>query len=137
MRRMYKLDRKTHRYIIEPISDVPHIKFVLLKRFLSFTNKLANSSKRPVRMMYNLIKQDCLSTTGSNIRRIMHLQMKNTIYEVNESSLNHLVFSPIRESDKWKMSMVQEIVDIKNKRKRLEGFDDDQLSDILTYLTTS
>ena len=41
VRKMFQLDRTTHRYFIEPISGMAHIKQALLKRFLSFTGKLS------------------------------------------------------------------------------------------------
>ena len=38
LRRMFRLDRKTHQYLIEPISRVEHIKLSLMKRQSSLRN---------------------------------------------------------------------------------------------------
>ena len=32
IRKMFRLDRTSHRYFIEPVSNVPHIKISLIKR---------------------------------------------------------------------------------------------------------
>ena len=37
MRKMLNLNRCTHRYFIEPLSGTKHIKFLLIKRFINFT----------------------------------------------------------------------------------------------------
>ena len=39
VRKMFRLDRTTHRYFIEAVSNMSHIKKVLMKRFMKFTNK--------------------------------------------------------------------------------------------------
>ena len=46
IRRMFELDRKTHRYLIEPISGMPHIRQALVSRFLNFASKLSTSKKK-------------------------------------------------------------------------------------------
>ena len=94
---MFNIHRKTHRYMIEPISGVTHIKFSLLKRFLTFTNALACSLKRPVHALFNTLKRDCSSTTGSNLRRIMRLVGKNDIKEIMIKDLNYLEFCPVNK----------------------------------------
>ena len=71
IRKMFRLDRKTHRYLIEPISQMEHLKCAILKRFISFTQKLATSPKAAVRELYSLLGKDCISTIGANHRRIM------------------------------------------------------------------
>ena len=35
VRNMLKLDRQTHKYFIEPISNSPHLKSILVKRFFN------------------------------------------------------------------------------------------------------
>ena len=70
VRKMYRLDRRTHRYLLEPISEMEHLKCAVVKRFLSFTEKLVNAPKEAVRNIYNVLGSDCRSTTGANKRRI-------------------------------------------------------------------
>ena len=45
MRKMMKLNRCSHRFLIEPLSQTRHIKFSLMKRFINFMHKILNSTK--------------------------------------------------------------------------------------------
>ena len=72
IRKMFRLDRTTHRYFIEPISKTPHIKTSLLKRFMNFTNKLMCSGKIAAKNLFNIKRNECRSTTGRNLRKIMY-----------------------------------------------------------------
>ena len=80
IRKMYRLDRQTHRYLIEPISGMEHLKCSIQKRFLTFTNNLSNSPKATVRELNRKLSKDCRSVTGANLRRIM-LQCDATLLE--------------------------------------------------------
>ena len=54
IRRMFDLPRETHSFYIEKITDSPHLRSVLIKRFLKFVDKLKASDK--TRKMFELIK---------------------------------------------------------------------------------
>ena len=41
IRKMFRLDRTSHRYFIEPVSNLPHIKISFIKRFINFIEKLS------------------------------------------------------------------------------------------------
>ena len=45
MRMMMNLPLETHKYLIEPLSQQPHLRFLLYKRFISFRQKVLNGSK--------------------------------------------------------------------------------------------
>ena len=49
IRKMFELDRKSHRYLLEPISGMPHIRQALIGRFVSFVHKLSTSKKDALR----------------------------------------------------------------------------------------
>ena len=71
IRKMFILDRTSHRYFIEPVSNVPHIKIALIKRFINFIEKLSCSTKICARNIFHTMKHDCRSNIGRNIRAIM------------------------------------------------------------------
>ena len=62
-----------HRYFIEALSETRNIKLALIKRFIRFTQNITNSTKTPMKTLYNCIRKDCNSITGNNLRRIMLL----------------------------------------------------------------
>ena len=113
VRKMFQLDRRTHRYLIEPISGVAHIKQALMKRFLSFTSKLSRSQKGVLRKAYNIFKTDCRSTTGANIRKIM--------LECDAIPTTHLLtevmkiqFQPVPPGEEWRIGFINDLVNIRD-----------------------
>ena len=57
MRNMMKLNRCSHRFLIEPLSKTGHIKFSLMKRFIDFIHKILNSSKCSLNTLYSCVKR--------------------------------------------------------------------------------
>ena len=71
VRKMFRVDRKTHRYLIEPISKTPHIRSGLIQRSIGFMKRLVTSRKSVLRYAFEIFSKDCRSTTGSNLRNIL------------------------------------------------------------------
>ena len=134
IRKIFNLHRETHRYFIEPLSGVGHIRFQLFKRFLKFAKALANSSKSPITNLFITVHRDCSSTTGMNLRRIMRILKKNNIRDIQAKDLDNLEFCPLKTEDKWKVGMIKELLDVRNRELLLENFDKDQLSMIIDEL---
>ena len=55
---LFDLPRETHRYFIELISNVPHIKTVLCTRFVQFLTGLSNCHELCLRLLVDLSKHD-------------------------------------------------------------------------------
>ena len=75
MRLMLDVPRETHRYLIEPLSDTPHIKIVLIKRFLSFLEQIRKSNKCASKHLLSVISHDARLTTGSNPTNVEFLTL--------------------------------------------------------------
>ena len=58
IRKMFRLDQRSHRYFIEPISKIKHIKIAFMKRFIKFTEQLAYSTRRTTRFVFHTAKHD-------------------------------------------------------------------------------
>ena len=76
---MFNLPYATHRYLLEPLSGLPHVSRVLVKRFIAFIDKIRNSSKPALKHLLEIVEQDVRLTTGFNLRYIMLLTGKNKI----------------------------------------------------------
>ena len=70
IRKAFDLPFNSHRYLIEAISNHPHLKRILILRFMSFLKQIQKSSKSIPKQLLNLIWKDTRSITGSNIRGI-------------------------------------------------------------------
>ena len=87
VRLMWDLPRETHRYMIEPLSNQVHLKFVFLKRFLNFRDQIYKSSKIALKSLFSICEQDCRSITGITLRRIMLLCDKESIKTLNVNDI--------------------------------------------------
>ena len=134
---MFNLDREAHRYLVEPISQSPHIKKVFIKRFIQFTIAINNCPKIAIKNVFNLVKRNCLSVTGSNLRNIMLLAQKQNIDELVPEDAQNIPYNNIPESEIWRLSVINEITDVKFGEAHVEGFTVKELNTILSYVCTS
>ena len=79
---MFDLPWATHRYYMEPLTGQEHVRKTLVKRYLSFIQKILGSKKSALVSLLNLVKNDTRTTTGSNLRWIMLEASKVNIEEV-------------------------------------------------------
>ena len=64
------------------MSGTPHVSRTLVKRYLSFIDKIRNSSKVTLKQLLGVVQDDVRLTTGSNLRKIMMLLGENQICEL-------------------------------------------------------
>ena len=111
IRKMFRLDRTTHRYLIEPISGIQHIKISFMKRFLKFADTLASTRKEAVKTVYNTLARDCRSTTGRNVRRI------NLTCESSHPSgeeIERQPFAEIPHGEEWRAGIAKDLINIRD-----------------------
>ena len=82
-------------------------------------------------------KNDAKSTTGSNLRNILLLTDKFRVDEVTIKDIDNLVYAGHKPEDSWKVGLVQEIIDVKAGRRKIENFSDDELQEILENICTN
>ena len=137
VRKMFGLDRCTHRYLIEPISDMQHIKMSLMQRFVGFTRKLSSSRKDILRHAFKVFKTDCRSTTGSNLRNIMLECNMSTIDTLSQTAIRGLEFRPTPKDDEWRIHIIRDLLEIREGLKTEIGWSSEDLSHTLEFLTTT
>ena len=137
IRRMFELDRKTHRYLIEPISGMPHIRQALMSRFLSFTSKLATSKKEILRSAYEALRTDCRSTTGENIRNIMLECNTGLLDQSMAEDVKRWKFQPVPPGQEWRIDVVKDIISMRDNRRDGDIVSKDELNAILEYICTT
>ena len=137
IRKMFRLDRTTHRYFIEPISKTPHIKTSLLKRFMNFTNKLMCSGKIAAKNLFNIIRNECRSTTGRNLRKIMYYCGKNRISEITSQEISEKSYHPSPRHEIWRLDLVNELLEIRDNNYELKDWETDEVIDCINFLCTT
>ena len=61
---MFDLPLATHRYFIEPLTGLPHVRRILASRFLKFINMIRSSDKKAVVELLDLVQSDVRTTPG-------------------------------------------------------------------------
>ena len=136
IRKMIDIPRETHKFFIEPLSQQTHIRTIIMKRFLSFTNQLIQSPKKMPKILFDTIKYDVTSTTGSNLRNIMLLVDKTDIEDIYPSDLMNIQYHPVEESNKLKIDVAKELIDLKFGLLYLENFNQKEIKDMLNLVCT-
>ena len=130
-RLMFGLDRKTLKYFIEPLSKKQHIKAALIQRFHNFTKMLEKAPKTQLGNLYQLIKNDCKLTSGPNIRRIESLFQGISFKDISRRTIKSKELYPVRKENKWRLQIVEELIDTKHNQLIIDGFTRTQIDEML------
>ena len=88
--------------------------------------------------IFEEVRNDCLSFTGSNLRQLMLLMDKDSIEDLEPTDIfeNDFAMSPVQEA--WRIPIVKEIIDLKTGEMVLpgDGLTSSQLEEILDTLIT-
>ena len=136
VRLMLDLPRETHRYYIEPLTGRNHIKADLIKRFLTFLEKIRKSKKQTLIHVLNKISHDVRSVTGSNLHNIM-LRVGKTRVEDIILSDSKVAFKEVPAGQEWRIRMVKELIEVQNDKLAISGFESKEIETIMTWICTT
>ena len=131
---LFDLPYDTHRCMVEPITEKRHLRIVLMKRYMNFTEQIMKSSKQLPKQMLRLIRADVRSTTGANLRNILLQTEKVHVDQLKPGDVLQLVYHPLSNEHKWKTNMIKEILKVRSGKVDIDDFDYDELSEILNHL---
>ena len=134
IRKMFRLDRTTHRYLIEPISRIQHIKISIMKRLAKFTDKLSTTNKQTVRNVYHSMVNDCRSTIGTN-SRFVRLECNKS--KVLAKDIEKKSFCAISQCEKWRTSVIEDLINIRDNYSNPIGWNKEDIIDALHHVCTS
>ena len=89
-----------------------------------------------MRHMMSVIKHDCLSTTGRDLRNLMLLQEKATITKIDTDHFRKSTYKEIPTGEEWKVNMAKELLDVKNGHLFIENIKKEESSIILQNILT-
>ena len=115
------------------LSESVHIKKTFIKQFLTFVDRIKSSKKIALKKVFNTVKYDCQSVTGSNLRNIMLLVDKSSIGDLCVEDSSNISYHPIAQEDLWRVDLINQTVDALWGVNTVEGFTRDELSHILGY----
>ena len=99
--------------------------------------QIKKSNKKAAKFLLESIQFDTNSVTGSNLRNILLLTDKTDIQDLLPADLSNLKYHPIQNEDKWKISILQEILEIKHGNLGVDDFNYDELDEIVEFLCVS
>ena len=137
MRLMLDIPRESHRYLIEPLSNVTHIKTILVKRFLTFLEQIRKSEKSSSKFLLETILHDARSTTGANLRNILLNTDKSDVSELVPDDAFKVKYHIIKSEEQWRLPFIADIIEAKNDQLSIPNISDSDLDEMLTVLCTS
>ena len=130
VRQVFGVDRRTHRALIEPISDALHLKTMLCSRFVKFVLKALDCNKFTVRFLANLFLTDNRTTLGSNMAYIAK-ECETVVNKLTPSIVKRKLIYRKTEYD-WKTDVAMEMLEVRHGNMSLEGFSKKEIEEILT-----
>ena len=132
---MFKLDRTSHRYFIEPVSNVPHIKISLIKRFINFIKKLSCSTKICARNIFHTMKHNCRSNIGRNKRTIMKYCGKPRRCDITTMEVSKKTYEPVSNAKACQVEVVKELIDVRDNKVDLDSWQKEVVVECIHFLT--
>ena len=77
------------------------------------------------------------STTGKNLRMLMLLTERSNVDEICREDYKKIDYHKIKDEEQWRLSLIDEIIDIRYKQLDVEGFESEEIEEILNYVCTS
>ena len=133
---MLGIPQNTHCFFIEHLTEIQHIKFSLLKRFVNFVNSIESSKKSVMRNILETVKQDCRTRTGRDLRKLMLVLEKRNVDEISKVALKNQIYDSIPSGHGWEVCIAKELLQIKNNELETEYLNSAELDEILHHILT-
>ena len=136
IRNILNIDRTSHRYMIEPLSDKAHLKTLLASRYTTFYRSLVDSKKFPVRYLARISEDDNRTVIGKT------LSFLKTTCNVSDLSLlrpslvkQYMVYKHVPDCDQWRVYLAKELLEA--RIGGIPGFSNDEINDLLNFACRS
>ena len=135
MRMVFDVNRCTHRFLIEPISQSMHPKVMLSSRYVTFHRSLIKSTKFPVKMLARLFETDKRTVLGRTLDNLCRLCSVPDINSLTSHCVkNKLKYFEIPESEEWCGTMVTLLLKLRKYSLSLPRFSLDEIQSIVDHV---
>ena len=139
VRQIFKLDWKTHRFLIEPLSDRPHIQTILICRLMKFIEKIEGHSKFGLRFLMSVNKQDQRTVVGKNFSKIS--QQYNSDLEIKQdidsSKVKSWKYWTQTEKQFFESLVASELMNVKRNKFEIPGFSLNEVEELFNMICTT
>ena len=134
IRIFFNLDRGTHHYLIEPLSNSLHPQVMLASRFVKFLRTLRTCDKFGIRLLASVCAMDQRTVFGRTISQISE-KCNCTLKNLTTCGVKKVMrYYENTEEESWRTGIAREIID---DNLGVPGFTDKELEEILHYICVS
>ena len=137
MRNILGIDRRSHRYLLEELTEQMHPKVMLASRLVGFYKTQINSPKFRMRFLVRLAAEDMRTVLGRTLNRISN-ECNCTIGILTPSLVKRkLRYATVSSEEAWRIQLAKELYNAQNENNLIPGFSTDEIRSILHYVCVS
>ena len=121
----------------EPDTRHKHVRIILVSIFLGFIDQIRNSQIIIPKMLLSHIHHDVRSATRLNLGKIMLETNKVSVNVLRNSDITELFYHSTPPDEKWKVVIMNEIIQVRDNTIEFEGFEYEELTEILEPICVS
>ena len=128
----FKLPFATHRYIVYNLTDIPHLRVALQRRFIAFHDKLNMSYKPEVVHLFSLQKNDVRSVFGRNCAKICREYNTLSIDQVSREDISMPI--KMRENDQWRIPFLNDLVALRDNHHGMTDIPQGDIDHMINFI---
>ena len=119
-----RVDKRTHRHLVEPISGCLHLKPMLLSRYVKFYFSLVNSNTFTIRFLARLYEKDLRTTLGKTLKHLLdECNLSNDFKNLSPNMIKKtIVYFTTMAELLWKNTLAKELLRAKSDELLVDGF---------------
>ena len=117
VRNTLKIDRTTHRYLVQPFSEhLLHSMVMIKSRLVEFYKSQLNSQKFCIRFLLRLAADDLRTVLGRSLNRIA-AELKLDVEEMNGKHVkSKLKYKALPDDEKWRVPLGLELMAVRDEK---------------------
>ena len=139
LRTIFNLPRKTHKYLLESLTDVPHLHVQLLSRYVTFAQSLLKNNSFEVRFLSRICFNDMRTILGRSMRKIAALcNQPNSLEQLNANMVKKKIkYAEISPTEEWRIGVMDNMRMMINGEISNCGLNTEEIAEILEFACTS
>ena len=137
VRQIFRLNRCTHRYFIESLSEGLHLKTILASRYVTFYKSLVETQKTPIRFLARIAERDQRTVFGRTLSRLLEitgLSVENLDKLTASLVKKQMLYQPVSEENRWRIQACKELIAVRRENLQLDGFGQNEVEEMLDFL---
>ena len=137
MRNVLGIDRRSHRYLLDGLTEQVHPKVMLASRLVSFYKTQLRSPKFRLRFLIHLAENDKRTVLGSNLDRIANeceCSIERLTPKIVKEKLKYVL---VPEDQEWRAQLATELYAMRNDSSIIPGFSVNEIECMLEHVCIS